>query len=189
MEFLVQLQTNERENSATLTTSDGELRLFAYDCPDVSTIILIVLYMYFIFYLQALQRKPSNSKTIMNTTILLVKERNNRVTKSLLAAEYNLMSSLLFIIRNIYIYMIQCRAFENSSLYIFIYLFFSIFVNYKHKSIVKCLDNYLETINVYLPLNSSYQTNHSSSIEHESFELSASDISKCKILSEIKYYI
>ncbi|XP_076226038.1 uncharacterized protein LOC116426634 isoform X2 [Nomia melanderi] len=28
------LQTNERENSATLTTSDGELRLFAYDCPD-----------------------------------------------------------------------------------------------------------------------------------------------------------
>ncbi|XP_072755383.1 uncharacterized protein [Anoplolepis gracilipes] len=28
------LQTNERENSATLTTSEGELRLFAYDCPD-----------------------------------------------------------------------------------------------------------------------------------------------------------
>ncbi|XP_015440244.1 PREDICTED: uncharacterized protein LOC107195010 [Dufourea novaeangliae] len=28
------LQINERENSATLTTSDGELRLFAYDCPD-----------------------------------------------------------------------------------------------------------------------------------------------------------
>lgn len=28
--------TNERENSATLTTSDGELRLFAYDCQDVS---------------------------------------------------------------------------------------------------------------------------------------------------------
>ncbi|XP_014218337.2 uncharacterized protein LOC106646732 [Copidosoma floridanum] len=26
--------TNERENSATLTTSDGELRLFAYDCQD-----------------------------------------------------------------------------------------------------------------------------------------------------------
>lgn len=28
------LQTNERENSATFTTSEGELRLFAYDCPD-----------------------------------------------------------------------------------------------------------------------------------------------------------
>ncbi|XP_051166525.1 uncharacterized protein LOC127284870 isoform X2 [Leptopilina boulardi] len=28
------LQTNERESSATLTTSDGELRLFAYDCPE-----------------------------------------------------------------------------------------------------------------------------------------------------------
>ncbi|XP_074115296.1 uncharacterized protein LOC141537969 [Cotesia typhae] len=29
------LQTNERESSATLTTSEGELRLFAaYDCPD-----------------------------------------------------------------------------------------------------------------------------------------------------------
>ncbi|XP_011496215.1 PREDICTED: uncharacterized protein LOC105360899 [Ceratosolen solmsi marchali] len=26
--------TNERENSATLTTSEGELRLFAYDCQD-----------------------------------------------------------------------------------------------------------------------------------------------------------
>ncbi|KAK0073588.1 hypothetical protein PV325_009519, partial [Microctonus aethiopoides] len=26
--------TNERESSATLTTSEGELRLFAYDCPD-----------------------------------------------------------------------------------------------------------------------------------------------------------
>lgn len=31
-----QLQTNERESSATLTTSEGELRLFAYECPDVS---------------------------------------------------------------------------------------------------------------------------------------------------------
>ncbi|XP_048504892.1 mucin-4 isoform X8 [Athalia rosae] len=28
------LQTNERESSATLTTSEGELRLFAYECPD-----------------------------------------------------------------------------------------------------------------------------------------------------------
>lgn len=40
VELVLQLQTNERENSATLTTSDGELRLFAYDCPDVSTITL-----------------------------------------------------------------------------------------------------------------------------------------------------
>ncbi|XP_066597928.1 zinc finger protein 541-like isoform X2 [Prorops nasuta] len=28
------LQTNEKESSATLTTTEGELRLFAYDCPD-----------------------------------------------------------------------------------------------------------------------------------------------------------
>lgn len=65
MNFFSQLQTNERENSATLTTSDGELRLFAYDCPDVST-IHVSFSMYFIFYLQALldTNKTNNSKRI-----------------------------------------------------------------------------------------------------------------------------